>query len=441
MVTPERCLEARHACSVGRRRSLQVGRRGALCSCRAPRRQCWQRRRKCSSKSDVMLLQVTEGLDGDGSCFVREVATSATATASRERGLLFGAFRSPRRGTRAVNIQGFHFYAFTAPHEASMQVAVWRRLGDVVAKGYEPPDAASPCTVRLVEPSESLAPGRRGGPLAELYQRKPFDRDAWLYWESFWVLPWQASLQMRDVKPLLPESLRDGQAAASGVEQGPNLAQALPTQDTGTAKSKADAFADIYRKGVWPGFFSRSGPGSDPFHPMVRVAITALDMAVDMLGCKSILDAACGDAAWLVAHFLCRRPDVYYHGIDIVSHVIKENQQKFPSVRFSVADFSDPSCRHSLPAVDLVFSKETLNHMFVEDAVQALRNIQSTGARHLVTNVHRGSPNNRGASKGHHANYAPYDYALPPFNLRKLCRLVHINQEDWTEYALFALQS
>ena len=29
-------------------------------------------------------------------------------------------------------------------------------------------------------------------------------------------------------------------------------------------------------------------------------------------------------------------------------------------------------------------------------------------ARYLVTNIHRGAPNNLGASKGHHAHYAPY---------------------------------
>lgn len=52
--------------------------------------------------------------------------------------------------------------------------------------------------------------------------------------------------------------------------------------------------------------------------------------------------------------------------------------------------------------------------------------------RYLVTNVHRGAPNNRGAHKGHHAHYAPYDYSLPPFNLRKICQLISINQEELT---------
>eukprot|EP00434_Breviolum_minutum_P001028 symbB.v1.2.000902.t1/scaffold27.1/size414596/10 len=174
---------------------------------------------------------------------------------------------------------------------------------------------------------------------------------------------------------------------------------------------------------------------SDPFHPMVRIAITVLDMVVDMLDVTSLLDAACGDAAWIATAFLARRPQVKYIGVDIVSHVIEENQQRFPSLRFVASDLSGAE----LPKADVVFSKETLNHMFVEDAVQAVKAFQTSGARYLVTNIHRGAPNNLGASKGHHAHYAPYDYALPPFNLRKLCPLLSINKEDWTEYALFAL--
>eukprot|EP00435_Cladocopium_sp_Y103_P044849 s353_g12.t1 len=178
------------------------------------------------------------------------------------------------------------------------------------------------------------------------------------------------------------------------------------------------------------------GEGSDPFHPMVRIAITVLDMVVDMLGATSMLDAACGDAAWIATAFLSRRPQVKYTGVDIVSHVIEdiagesieddENQRRFPSLRFLTADLSGTS----LPAADFVFSKETLNHMFLKDAVQALSAFRASGNRYLVTNIHRGAPNNQGATKGHHAHYAPYDYTLHPFNLRKLCPLLAINEED-----------
>merc|ERR1712137_970803 len=93
-----------------------------------------------------------------------------------------------------------------------------------------------------------------------------------------------------------------------------------------------------------------------------------------------------------------------------------------------------------LPAVDLVFSKETLNHMVVQDALRAVQRLQTTGCGYLLTNITRGAPNFKGVSKGGHMNYAHYDYELPPFCLRKLAPLVEISKEDWTEFALFSLR-
>jgi len=221
---------------------------------------------------------------------------------------------------------------------------------------------------------------------------------------------------------------------------GPNLQQAAPVKDFRDSLSKAEAFEQIYKKAVWPGIISKSGPGSDPFHPMVRIAISALDAVVDALGITSMLDAACGDAGWITAHFLARRPGLVYVGTDIVAHVVEECRRAHPSLRFLLADLGDPADKTELPAVDLVFSKETLNHMFVQDAVRALQRLQGTGAKYLVTNITRGAPNNRGALKLTHANYFPYDYSLPPFNLVKLARLADVNIDDWSEFALFRLQ-
>ncbi|CAJ1417594.1 unnamed protein product [Effrenium voratum] len=399
--------------------------RGRSCACWAPRRHTWHGKpRRALRDEGEIVIHVSE-VEGGSSLELGKVRREAAT-----RSWAFAAWKQPRSNARRVALQGLEFYAFTLPHENTFQVAVWRQLGDVVASGYRLPVDSSPLLVKVVE-GESFSPGRMGariGPLADLYQRKPFDRRAWVYWESFWVPG--VNLDRKSFQPWLSKLTLEHKEAP-----GPNPEEAAATED-GARHSKADAFAEIYRRGVWPGLCSRSGPGSDPFHPMVRIAITALDMAVDLLEATSMLDAACGDAAWIAAGFLSRRPGVRYIGIDIVSHVIEENRQKFPNLRFLAADLSH--CE--LPEAELIFSKETLNHMFVEDAVHALRVLQSSGARYLVTNIHRGAPNNRGAAKGHHAHYAPYDYSLPPFNLRKLCPLVCINVEDWTEYALFALE-
>ncbi|CAE8592590.1 unnamed protein product, partial [Polarella glacialis] len=136
-------------------------------------------------------------------------------------------------------------------------VAVWRRLGDVVAAGYRPPDPAAPFSVRLLGASESPGPGRhasRAGPLAELYMRRPFDTSAWVYWESFWV-PVGSEVHRTVFRPLLTSEVMEA-TAKSNPCMGPDSGQAAPTKDTGTLHSKAEAFAEIYRKGVWPGLLS-----------------------------------------------------------------------------------------------------------------------------------------------------------------------------------------
>mmetsp|Transcript_113513 Transcript_113513/g.315774 ORF Transcript_113513/g.315774 Transcript_113513/m.315774 type:complete len:173 (-) Transcript_113513:75-593(-) len=172
---------------------------------------------------------------------------------------------------------------------------------------------------------------------------------------------------------------------------------------------------------------------------MARVAITALDAAVDALGARSLLDAACGDAGWIAAHFLARRPGLGYTGVDIVPHVVEENRRRHPSLRFECADLGGDGASE-LPAADLVFSKETFNHMVVQDALRAVCKLRAAGCRFLLTNITRLAPNFHGVDKGGHQNYAQYDYSLPPFSLRKLAPLAEISAEDWTEFALFSLQ-
>merc|ERR1711879_606274 len=67
---------------------------------------------------------------------------------------------------------------------------------------------------------------------------------------------------------------------------------------------------------------------------------------------------------------------------------------------------------------------ETLNHMSLPDAQNALRRFQATGARYLLTNVHEGAPNEEGNAKTCYTTYVHYDYTLPPFNLRRIAPVI-----------------
>ncbi|CAE7863512.1 unnamed protein product [Symbiodinium microadriaticum] len=234
--------------------------RGRLgpCVCCTGRREGWRRERRSLRHPPVLVVHVRNGPDG---CTL-EVLHRPVA---RQPGcFVFVGYPRPLAGTRVVKLRGVEFYAFTAPHEDTIQVAVWRQLGDVVDAGYRQPGDSSPFSVQQVCTGDSLSPGRIGarvGPLADLYQRKEFDRRAWVYWESFWVPTTLAGAKGSAAKPLF-NLATVAPAGAEAQRNGPDPAQAAKTEDTGTALSKAEAFSEIYRRNVWPGLLSRSGPGS-----------------------------------------------------------------------------------------------------------------------------------------------------------------------------------
>jgi len=137
----------------------------------------------------------------------------------------------------------------------------------------------------------------------------------------------------------------------------------------------------------------------------------------------------------MVPYFVARHPDIDYTGVDIVPEVIQQNQQRHPGVKFMALDLAESP----LPrGADLVFSKETLNHMSLPDAQNALRRFAATGARYLLTNVHEGADNEEGNAKTCYTTYVHYDYELPPFNMRRIARIVEY-QGLRTAFSLFEL--
>lgn len=355
---------------------------------------------------------------GPSSAAVARPNDAPLAKSPGQSGVLeFGAFSAWRPGTRLFELQDQQFYAFIGPRRNTIQVVVRCRLGDALEAGYgrlRPTDALR---VQSLGSHESLASSSET--LAELYRRNPFDRSAWILWEIFWapVLPAAAASGNCSELETFFERHMGPQKLFGTVQNKPRasvpFAQSLNVPPPGVPK--AEAFERIYRRGVWGGIFSGSGPGSDPWSPVVRLAVASLEATVDALGLPSVrlLDAACGDAGWIASQFLPRHPEVKYTGIDIVPHVIEENVRRHPTLSFHVGDLGDTSdSAKPLPEADLVLSKETLNHMFVQDAVHALQRLRTSKARYLLTNIHQGSPNFHGDFKRTHANYAHYDYSL-----------------------------
>ncbi|CAJ1334749.1 unnamed protein product [Effrenium voratum] len=270
--------------------------------------------------------------------------------------------------------------------------------------------------------------------------------DSWMYWESFWVPAEDAALAtdspaFGDSKGAMLQPSLSSEAAPAISDGMSVLHQDLGPEDEQErltrAAMKDRAYSIVYEYNVWGSDVSRSGTGSDLWSPEARLAVTALEAVVDAFGITSMLDCACGDATWMVPFFVARQKELQYLGVDVVSEVIERNKQRHPGVQFLAQDLSEIP----LPTgAELIFSKETLNHMHLMDAQRALQRFAATGARFLLTNVHEGAENFLGAEKTCHTTYIKYDYELPPFSLRKVVRVVEY-QGLQTCFALFELNN
>mmetsp|Transcript_11144 Transcript_11144/g.29650 ORF Transcript_11144/g.29650 Transcript_11144/m.29650 type:complete len:814 (-) Transcript_11144:161-2602(-) len=182
---------------------------------------------------------------------------------------------------------------------------------------------------------------------------------------------------------------------------------------------KYDFLAQVYTSNLMGGFSSMSGARADPWNPMARLAISALNKVLARFpDIHTILDAGCGDMAWM-QFFLKDHPGLSYVGVDIVPYCLAVNFKRFPRLHFVQTDLSNSSGIEVLPqGCDLVLAKDVLNHMVLPDAIAALRRLLATRPRFLLTHVH-GDCDNTGWERriDKHLHYTRYDYNKPPFSL------------------------
>jgi len=380
---------------------------------------------------------------------------------SSDASIAFDAYSHHLPGTREVCLGDERFFAFSAPRLGAEHLVVWRRVEDVRAAAEDWQQDAFPscelpgsCPLRLTPCAarpQLTAPVWSWQNLSQRDQNRYWDDGTggpWMYWESFWAPSEAAPLATtgpafgdiagKMLAPLLGAG--EGPRVSAGVA-GPGERVVHPVGGEAVASTaigqapKDRAYAIVYQFNVWGSDVSRSGTGSDFWSPEARLAVTALEAVVDAFGVRKVIDCACGDATWMVPYFVARHPEIDYTGVDIVPEVIEQNRQRHPGVEFLALDLAESP----LPVgADLVFSKETLNHMSLPDAQNALRRFVATGARYLLTNVHEGAENEEGYAKTCYTTYVHYDYELPPFNMRRVARVVEY-QGPRTAFSLFEL--
>jgi hypothetical protein len=164
-------------------------------------------------------------------------------------------------------------------------------------------------------------------------------------------------------------------------------------------------FSRIYQGNAWGSAESRSGPGST----LARTAFIRqrLPELVRDLGVTNLLDAPCGDFAWMSEVAL---PVERYVGVDVVAELIALLRRTHGSARrdFLVRDIT----ADRLPRADLIFCRDCLVHFSFADIFRTLAAFRRSQSRYLLTTTFPGRTHNDNIATG---AWRPINLECPPF--------------------------
>ncbi len=170
-----------------------------------------------------------------------------------------------------------------------------------------------------------------------------------------------------------------------------------------------DSFTQIHAKNVWGSSTSVSGPGSE-----VRETEEVRKLLPDLirrLEVKILLDAPCGDFAWMSSVDI---GDCHYIGADVVEALILEDRKLYscPNREFLCADLT---C-DTLPRADLVMCRDCLIHLSFKHAKQVIANFRNSKSTYLLATTNPGVKDNWPIVTGGFRNL---NLCLPPFRFPK----------------------
>ena len=182
-------------------------------------------------------------------------------------------------------------------------------------------------------------------------------------------------------------------------------------------------FSKVYATQLWGSDGGGSGTGSSLAATASLRASLAILIAKYRI--KSFLDSSCGSMHWmpLVARAAHEAdPDFRFTGSDAVCSLIEEHQATFVADA-SWMDFACVDGSHEpLPAGrDLIFSRDSLQHLPIASAYKFLHNVRQSGAKYLLVGSYlTGGQRVTGGRNVDIAVGDVYDIDLlrPPFNIR-----------------------
>jgi SAM-dependent methyltransferase len=172
-------------------------------------------------------------------------------------------------------------------------------------------------------------------------------------------------------------------------------------------------FEDIITHRRWQDVTCGSGSTVAYTEPLRQ----ALPGFLEQHNITSMLDAPCGDYSWMkLVEF---SPGFKYQGGDIVEFMIEQNKKDYPDVDFRVFDLTtDP-----IPDVDMLFCRDCLFHLSLEDIDKVLDNIARSSVKYVMITSHY-SGKNRNIQTG---DFRSVDFTKAPYNFETPIDSI----EDW----------
>ncbi len=177
-------------------------------------------------------------------------------------------------------------------------------------------------------------------------------------------------------------------------------------------------FQRIHDTNLWGAEASVSGLGSEiDATATLRAELPAL---LRRLNITSLLDAPCGDAAWIA------RADLPVHitGIDIVPALIEQLRARAErgelSGEYHLADIT----RDSLPRTDAILCRDCLVHFSFANIARGVENFRRTGAAWLITTTFPEWQQNADCEDG---DWRALNFESAPFNWGRPVELINEN--------------
>lgn len=182
-----------------------------------------------------------------------------------------------------------------------------------------------------------------------------------------------------------------------------------------------DIFTYVCENKVWVMDGTESVSGTGSCLEETAVLRKMLPQLFLQLNIKKIIDAPCGDFYWM-KHVDFGKCD--YLGVDIVKQLVEENNKRYATAtrKFLCANLVE----EILPQADLIFCRDCLVHLSLQDCLTVLRNFKKSGARYLLTTSFFNVTHNRDTIcpqwRTLNLTKAPFNFPEPLFILNEKCK-------------------